>query len=154
MDEGFVRREQDRLMTTTQTHPRRFLRGHRLLFAAVAVLVIAVATIAAVLVSRPDQPARLALPLQPVGQTALPGDSSRFDYASLDAGRGLLFIAHLGASEVIETDVRTGRVVRTIGGLSGVHGVLVVPARHRVYATATSDNAMVVSSSMEILLSS
>jgi DNA-binding beta-propeller fold protein YncE len=82
-------------------------------------------------------------PLHPVGQIPLPGDSSRFDYASLDAGRGLLFIAHLGASQVIEVDVRAHRVVRTINHLSQVHGVLVVPERHRVYATATGTNQMV-----------
>src|SRR2546430_15463231 len=73
----------------------------------------------------------------------LPGDGSRFDYASLDAGAGLLFVAHLGASEVVEIDVRAHRVVRTIPNLSQVHGVLVVPARHRVYATATGGNRMV-----------
>jgi DNA-binding beta-propeller fold protein YncE len=82
-------------------------------------------------------------PLHPVGQIPLPGDSSRFDYASLDAGRGLLFIAHLGASQVIEVDVHAHRVVRTINNLSQVHGVLVVPERHRVYATATGSNQMV-----------
>jgi DNA-binding beta-propeller fold protein YncE len=74
---------------------------------------------------------------------ALPGDGSRFDYASLDADRGLLFIAHLGASEVIEVDVHAHRVVRTIGNVSQVHGVLVVPALHRVYATATGSNQVV-----------
>jgi DNA-binding beta-propeller fold protein YncE len=73
----------------------------------------------------------------------LPGDNSRFDYASLDPAPGLLFLAHLGASEIIEVDVHTHRVVRTIGGISQVHGVLVVPARHRVYATATGTNQMV-----------
>jgi len=73
---------------------------------------------------------------------ALPGDSSRFDYESLDPGRGLLFIAHLGAGQVIETDIRTSKVVRVITGLADVHGVLVVPALHRVYATATGDNQM------------
>jgi DNA-binding beta-propeller fold protein YncE len=73
----------------------------------------------------------------------LPGGNSRFDYASLDPGRGLLFVAHLGASQVVEINIRTGRVVRTIGGLSQVHGVLVVPALHRVYATATGANMMV-----------
>jgi DNA-binding beta-propeller fold protein YncE len=82
-------------------------------------------------------------PLHQVGQIPLPGDGSRFDYASLDAGRGLLFIAHLGASQVIEVDVHVHRVLRTINHLSQVHGVLVVPERHRVYATATGTNQMV-----------
>jgi YVTN family beta-propeller protein len=34
--------------------------------------------------------------------------------------------------------------VRTIGNVSQVHGVLVVPALRRVYATATEDNQMVI----------
>jgi hypothetical protein len=63
------------------------------------------------------------LPLRPVGEIPLPGDSSRFDYASLDAQRGLLFVAHLGASEVIEIDLHVGRVVRRMPNLSQVHGV-------------------------------
>jgi DNA-binding beta-propeller fold protein YncE len=83
-----------------------------------------------------------ALPVRQVGELALPGGSTRFDYESLDPGRGLLFIAHLGDSQVIETDVRTSRIVRVITGLPDVHGVLVVPALHRVYATATAANQM------------
>jgi hypothetical protein len=84
------------------------------------------------------------LGLRSAGVVELPGYTSRFDYASLDPGRGLLFIAHLGASEVVEVDTRSQRVVRTFGGIAGVHGVLVVPDKHRVYATATSANRMVI----------
>ena len=73
----------------------------------------------------------------------LPGGNSRFDYASLDSRRGLLFVAHLGASQVVEINIRAGRVVRTIRGLPQVHGVLVVPALHRVYATATGASIVV-----------
>src|SRR5829696_7851919 len=87
----------------------------------------------------PDTP----LPLRPVGEIALPGDNSRFDYMSLDTQRGLLFIAHLGASEVIEVDVRAGRVVRTIPNISQVHGVLAVGALNRVYVTATGANQVI-----------
>jgi DNA-binding beta-propeller fold protein YncE len=115
--------------------------------------------------ARPSSP----LPLQSVGEVALPGDGSRFDYASLDSARRLLFIAHrqrqtaaqrclktqdksqrssdqgsLGAGEVIEADVGAANtVVRTIPYLAQVHGVLVVPDLHRVYATATGDNQIV-----------
>ncbi len=78
--------------------------------------------------------------LRVVASIPLPGDSSRFDYASLDARRGLLFAAHLGASDVLEININTGRVVRVIRHLPQVHGVLVVPALHRVYATATGVN--------------
>ncbi|MFC9553617.1 YncE family protein [Rhodococcus sp. NPDC056960] len=84
------------------------------------------------------------LPLDPVGEIALPGNGSRFDYASIDTGRGLLFLAHLGASEVLEVDLHTRQVLRTIPDIAQVHGVLVVPELRRVYATATGDNRLVV----------
>jgi DNA-binding beta-propeller fold protein YncE len=83
------------------------------------------------------------LPVRVVGEVVLPGDSSRFDYASLDVARGLLFVAHLGAGDVVEVDVRAHRVVRVIPDVSQVHGVLVVPTLHRVYATATGQNRLV-----------
>jgi DNA-binding beta-propeller fold protein YncE len=67
----------------------------------------------------------------------------RFDYAALDVGRGRLFIAHMGASELIAVDVRAHAVTRTLPSLSDVHGVIVVPDKHRVYATATGSNQLV-----------
>ena len=75
-----------------------------------------------------------------VADVPLPGDTSRFDYESLDAGRHLLFIAHLGASEVLAFDTDQRRVVARIANVSHVHGVLVVPELHRVYASATGTN--------------
>jgi streptogramin lyase len=118
-------------------------RGGRRLLLAVGALVVAAAVVIAV-VSLTSMPVPTSpLPLQPVGETPLPGDNSRFDYASLDADRGLLFIAHLGASEIVEFDVRAHRVVRAIPNVAQVHGVLVVPAQHRVYATATGADQMV-----------
>src|SRR5579859_2441121 len=113
------------------------------LWLAAAFVVIIAAVTAAVVLLRHRPPPAVALPLRPAGHLALPGDTSRFDYASLDPERGLLFIAHLGASQVIEVDVHTNTVVRVIAGIDEVHGVLVVPARHRVYATATGANRMV-----------
>lgn len=113
-----------------------------------ALVVALVATLAVVAVScgrvsNSASPPPSPPPVRVIGELGLPGDGSRFDYASLDTGRGLLFIAHLGANEVVEVDVRAHRVVRTIPNLSQVHGVLVVPALRRVFATATGDNRMV-----------
>jgi len=116
----------------------RGLRRYRWWILAGAVVVAVV--LAAVTLTRGSSAPRSPLPLRPAGEVALPGDSSRFDYASLDPGRGLLFIAHLGASDIIEVDIHTHQVVRTIPNVTDVHGVLVVPALHRVYATATGDN--------------
>ncbi len=87
----------------------------------------------------PDGP----LPLRPVGELPLPGDNSRFDYASLDGQRGLLFIAHLDANEVVQVDIRANHVVRTIPHISQVHGVLAVGLLNRLYGTATAANQVV-----------
>ena len=83
------------------------------------------------------------LPLRQVSETALTGGPVRFDYTALDAGRGRLFIAHMGAGELIDVDVRTHTVVHTVPDLADVHGVIVVPDKHRVYATATGTNQLV-----------
>lgn len=106
-------------------------------------LVLASNVVTACAAAPSDRSHSTPLPLVPVGEIGLPGNDSRFDYASVDSVRGLLFLAHLGAGEVIEVDVRANTVVRTIGDLAQVHGVLVVPALHRVFATATGDDRMV-----------
>ncbi|OLZ62887.1 hypothetical protein AV521_40470 [Streptomyces sp. IMTB 2501] len=123
----------------------RRLSPRALLMLAIGLALAVAAAVAGVLLTRGSNqpPPKAALPLQPVKEIALPGDSSRFDYASLDPGRGLLFIAHLGASQVIEVDIHADRVVRTIDDVPGVRGVLVVPALHRVYATAADANQVV-----------
>src|SRR5262245_43205735 len=46
------------------------------------------------------------LPLRKVSEIALTGGPVRFDYTALDPGRGRLFVAHMGASELIDVDVR------------------------------------------------
>lgn len=119
------------------------LRRTWLILGLVGAVGAVVAVVGLALTPGSARPTAAPLPLRAAAEIALPGDSSRFDYASLDSDRGLLFIAHLGASEVIEVDIRAGRVLRTIPNLSGVHGVLVVPARHRVYVSATGANMMV-----------
>nr|AIU93456.1 hypothetical protein LRS1606.22 [Rhodococcus sp. NS1] len=83
------------------------------------------------------------LPLRQVAQVELTGGPARFDYTSIDIGRGLLFIAHMGAGEIIEVDVHGHQVVRTLMDVPDVHGVLAVPDKHRVYATATGRNQLV-----------
>lgn len=74
----------------------------------------------------------------------LSGDTSRLDYESLDPQTGLLFIAHLGAGNVIAVDTRTERVVGTIAGAPSVRGVLAVPQLGRVYAAAAGSGEVVV----------
>lgn len=83
------------------------------------------------------------LPLKTIADVPLPGRTTRWDYQSLDPGRHLLFLAHLGDSEVVVFDTRHARAIATIPGVSQVHGVLAIPAMGRVYASATGSNEVV-----------
>ncbi len=58
--------------------------------------------------------ARPALPLRLVGDFPLTGNPTRFNYASMDAPRGLLWPAHMGDGSVEAFDVRTNRVTLTV----------------------------------------
>ena len=93
--------------------------------------------------SRSADVAAQPLPLQPVANIALGGRTTRLDYESLDSGRHLLFIAHLGDSALIVFDTREQRVVARIAGVSKVHGVLAVPELGKVYASATGSGEIV-----------
>ncbi|KWD76458.1 YncE family protein [Burkholderia ubonensis] len=90
-----------------------------------------------------DDPSPDSLPLKHVADIPLPGRPTRLDYASLDASRSLLFIAHLGDGEVIVFDTRASRVTARIADVSSVHGVLAVPELSRVYASATGTDEIV-----------
>jgi YVTN family beta-propeller protein len=79
-----------------------------------------------------------------VRDVPLPGDTSRFDYESLDSGTHRLYIAHLGAGTVPVYDIPSGTVVGEVQDVPGVHGVLAVPELGRVYATATGANQVAV----------
>jgi len=92
----------------------------------------AIATAALAGCSTPPQPGG-GLPLRRVSETALTGGPVRFDYTALDVERGRL----------IDVDVGARTVVRTLPDLPDVHGVIVVPDKHRVYATATGNNQLV-----------
>src|SRR5215208_3907473 len=66
----------------------------------------------------PATPAPADAPIvQPVADVLLPGGSSRFDYQSLDESSGRLFIAHMGADEVIVFDTHTQQVIGTVDEL-------------------------------------
>lgn len=102
---------------------------------ALAIVAVALAVTACGAGSRNVATAVLPLHRDPV--VALPGGPTRFDYADVDPGAHLLFVAHLGDSALIELDTRTRKVIRVIPNLPSVHGVIVVPSLHRVFATAT-----------------
>jgi YVTN family beta-propeller protein len=90
-----------------------------------------------------DEPVSKSLSLVQVADIPLGGNTTRLDYESLDQGRHLLFIAHLGDSAVIVFDTQAQRVITRIPGISKVHGVLAIPDLATVYASATGTNEVV-----------
>jgi DNA-binding beta-propeller fold protein YncE len=78
-----------------------------------------------------------------VADVPLPGDTSRWDYESLDTIQGHLYIAHLGSGEVVVVDVTHQKVIGVVEHVPGVHGVLAVPDLNRVFATASDVHQLV-----------
>lgn len=99
--------------------------------------------LAAVMLAVPLSAGAEKLPLEKVGDIPLTGNTSRFDYASIDPRIDELFVAHLGDSAVTVVDLENRKVVADIAGIGHVHGVLAVPELDRVYASATKTNEII-----------
>jgi DNA-binding beta-propeller fold protein YncE len=94
-------------------------------------------------VDKPSPSGSAGLSLRQIADVALGGKPTRFDYETLDRTRHLLFIAHLGDSQVIAFDTQGSRVVGSVGNVASVHGVFAIPELGRVYATATGTKEVV-----------
>jgi DNA-binding beta-propeller fold protein YncE len=77
-----------------------------------------------------------SLGLREVRDVPLEGSASRFDYASIDADRGLLWLTHMGADEVVAFDLASGSVKGYVRGVATPTGVLAVPEIGRAYVSA------------------
>jgi DNA-binding beta-propeller fold protein YncE len=82
--------------------------------------------------------------LQPVADVVIPGKAARFDYQSLDPTTGRLYVAHMGAGQLIAFDTASRRVVGTVEDLPTVTGVLVVPELGHIYAAVAGDHQVAV----------
>ena len=83
-------------------------------------------------------------PLKKIADVPLPGAAVRFDYQSLDPIKGRLYIAHMGAGQLVVFDVKKREVVANLDGFANVHGVLAVPELKRVYASVTGEHQVAV----------
>jgi YVTN family beta-propeller protein len=79
-----------------------------------------------------------------VRDVRLPGDTSRWDYQVYDPSAHRLYIAHLGASQVVVFDTRRQRVAGVVDGVDQVHGLVLAPDLGRLYASATGRNQVAV----------
>jgi len=117
-------------------------RPVRLVWAVAAVLAACAPTSPTVAAtSGPSSPLHTIadIAVAPAGR-GFAGRTPRMDYESIDPRRRMLFVAYLGADEVVAIDIATNVVVGHIAGLRSVHGVLVIPSLHRVYASATGND--------------
>ncbi len=116
---------------------RRCGLGH---FGALAILLLILGcTTGAVPSENPE-----STPLKKVADVPLPGPAVRFDYQSLDASHGRLYIAHMNADQLVVFDTKKREVVANLDGFPNVHGVWAVPDLGRVYASATGEHKVAV----------
>jgi DNA-binding beta-propeller fold protein YncE len=83
-------------------------------------------------------------PLKQVADVPLPSPAVRFDYQSLDASHGRLYIAHMNADQLVVFDTKKREVVANLDGFPNVHGVWAVPELGRVYASATGEHKVAI----------
>lgn len=72
------------------------------------------------------------------------GGTSRFDYQTFDEDNSTLYIAHMGAGQIMVFNTRFAKLEATLAGYPGVTGVRVVPDRHRLYASVTRRHEVAV----------
>ena len=65
-------------------------------------------------------------------QYPVPGNGS-FDYIIFDASANRLYVSH--GTEVNVLDANSGKVLGTVTGTLGVHGIAIVPKLHRGFTT-------------------
>jgi DNA-binding beta-propeller fold protein YncE len=75
-----------------------------------------------------------------VADIPMPGPAVRFDYQTFDPSSGRLYIAHMNADRLVVFDTSKRRVVANLDGFRRVHGVVVAPEIHRVYASVTGNH--------------
>ena len=113
--------------------------------AVVTGIVVAITAAAASMQSGTANPiASAPVPLRLVADVPLPGPASRFDYQSIDAPHHRLYMAHMGAGEMVVFDMKARRVLATVGDVPRVTGVLAVPAVGNVYASAAGAHQVAV----------
>ena len=83
-------------------------------------------------------------PLRQVADIPLPGKAVRFDYQTMDASHGRLYIAHMNADQLVVFDTKKREVVANLDGFPSVHGVWAVPELGKVYASATGEHKVAV----------
>jgi DNA-binding beta-propeller fold protein YncE len=82
--------------------------------------------------------------LRLVRELPLPGPANRFDYQSVDAATGRIYMNHMNAGRTIVFDADSARVITEITGLPRATGVLSIPLHHQVYVSAAGAHEVAI----------
>jgi len=82
-------------------------------------------------------------PLLKMTDNPLPGNATRLDYTTIDQENRRLLIAHLGDSSLLVFDLVHRKVIREIHKIPKIHGVIAVPEKNAIFATATGVDRLV-----------
>jgi len=93
--------------------------------------------------SRPTQPAPKS-GLKLLREIPLPGPANRFDYQSVDAASGRIYMNHMNAGRTIVFDADSGKVLTEITDLPRATGVWAVPMHHQVYVSAAGAHEVAI----------
>ncbi len=81
--------------------------------------------------------------LKKTAQFDLPGPGGkRFDYLTIDTDDHYLLSAHLAAGQTYVIDLRTNKVVATVGDTPGAEGIEYVPELKKFYTSNAGDNTI------------
>ena len=70
------------------------------------------------------------------------GGEGRWDYATMDSASRRLYVSHGTSVEVVDVDA--GKIVGTVSGLHGVHGIAIAPDLGKGYITNGQTNSVTV----------
>jgi hypothetical protein len=79
-----------------------------------------------------------------VDDVPLPGKAARLDYQSLDPATGWLWIAHMGAGEVLTIDLRTRQVTARVPDMPGATGVRVAASLGWMFAALSAGRQVAI----------
>ncbi len=79
-----------------------------------------------------------------VREIALPGPANRFDYQSVDAAKGRIYMNHMNAGTMLVFDADSGRIISEITNLARATGVSAVPSHHHIYVSAAGAHQVAI----------
>jgi DNA-binding beta-propeller fold protein YncE len=82
--------------------------------------------------------------LRLVREIPLPGPANRFDYQSVDAASGRIYMNHMNAGRTIVFDANNGKVVGEVADVPRATGVWAVPTHHQVYVSAAGNHEVAI----------